>query len=138
EITEKTIQFYLENCNKYDYVSNSLKKTYPRGLDTEVFSYEILTKAFYEANDKKYREHVTAYIWGNPNTFALGCYENKIDYSDLRWTLDTNEDLELINKIYQYFYNDKGNNFNMNDIIKLYKKYPQLREINMDIKQKEL
>ncbi len=138
EITDKTIHFYLENHDKYDYVSNSLKRTYPRGLDTEVFSYKILTKTFSEATYKKDREHVTAYIWRNPNIFNLGCYENNIDYSDLRWTLDTVEDLELINRIYHYLYNDKGNNFNMNDILKLYEKYPELRKINIDIKQKEL
>ncbi|MCS6131034.1 acylneuraminate cytidylyltransferase [Clostridium botulinum] len=138
EITDKTIHFYLENCDKYDYVSNSLKRTYPRGLDTEVFSYKILTKTFSEATYKKDREHVTAYIWGNPNIFNLGCYENNIDYSHLRWTLDTSEDLELINRIYHYLYNDKSNNFNMNDILKLYEKYPELRKINIDIKQKEL
>ncbi len=138
EITEKTILFYLENSDNYDYVSNSLKKTYPRGLDTEIFSYKILARAFNEATSKKDREHVTFYIWNNPSTFRLGCYENSEDYSDLRWTLDTEEDLKLINKIYNYLYIYNGNNFTMNDVIRLYEKYPELKKINMNVKQKEL
>lgn len=138
EVTEETICFYLENNNKYDYVSNSLERTFPRGLDTEIFSYKILTRAFNETISKKEREHVTFYIWNNPSVFRLGCYENSVDYSNLRWTLDTEEDLKLIDKIYCYLYDDRGNNFTMNDVIGLYEKYPELRKINMNVKQKEL
>lgn len=138
EVTEETICFYLENNNKYDYVSNSLERTFTRGLDTEIFSYKILTRAFNETISKKEREHVTFYIWNNPSVFRLGCYENSVDYSNLRWTLDTEEDLKLIDKIYCYLYDDRGNNFTMNDVIGLYEKYPELRKINMNVKQKEL
>lgn len=138
EITESIIQYYVDNSSKYDYVSNTIKRTYPRGLDTEVFSINALKKAFNEATLDSNKEHVTPYIWSNPNIFRLGYFINNVDYSDLRWTLDTKEDFELINRIYGYLYEEKGNDFNMNEILDLYKKHPELKKINENIEQKKL
>jgi len=138
EVTEKIIQYYLDNSEKYDYTSNTIDRTYPRGLDTEVFSFKALERAFNEAESQRDREHVTPYIWGNPNLFKLAQYKNDVDYSALRWTLDTIEDFELINKIYTILYSEKGNNFSMKDIIELYKEYPELKEINEHIEQKKI
>ncbi|GLC32338.1 glycosyltransferase family protein [Clostridium omnivorum] len=138
EVTEKIIQYYVDNKNKYDYVSNTINRTYPRGLDTEAFSFNVLEKAFNEAVSSRDREHVTPYIWDNPTVFSLFQYKNDIDYSNLRWTLDTTEDYELINRIYSSLYPLKGNEFNMNDIIELYNAFPVLREINKNIEQKKV
>lgn len=137
EVTEKIIQHYLNNSEKYDYVSNTIDRTYPRGLDTEVFNFETLEKAFNEAVEKLEREHVTPYIWGNPNIFKLGQYKNNIDYSELRWTLDTIEDFELISRIYTILFRKKDY-FDMKDILDLYSKYPELNEINNNVEQKKL
>ncbi|WP_035302558.1 glycosyltransferase family protein [Clostridium sp. DL-VIII] len=138
EATEKIIQFYKCNSEKYDYVSNTIDRTYPRGLDTEVFSFKALEKAFNEAELQRDREHVTPYIWDNSSLFRLYQYKNDIDYSGLRWTLDTIEDFELISSIYNMLYFEKGNKFNMNDIIELYKKNPELKEINKYVEQKKI
>lgn len=138
KVTDSIIQFYLHNICKYDYVSNTLKRTYPRGLDTEVFSFKSLERAFNEAVSKRDEEHVTPYIWDNPNLFRLYQCKCDIDYSQLRWTLDTIEDFELITKIYNELYKKDKSYFNMMDILNLYKKYPKLININQDIEQKEI
>lgn len=139
EISEKIIQYYLDNNDKYDYLSNTIDRTYPRGLDTEVFSFKALEKAFIEAKIQRDREHVTPYIWDNPNLFRVFQYKNDKDYSNLRWTLDTEEDFQLISKIYYYMVNEKKNCiFLMNDIIELYKEYPELKKINCNIEQKHI
>lgn len=138
DVTEKIVQYYIDNSGKYDYVSNTIDRTYPRGLDTEVFSFRALEKAFFLANSIRDREHVTPYIWDNPNIFKLRQYKNDIDYSKLRWTLDTKEDFDLINKIYGILYLKKNNNFNMTDILKLYDLLPELYTINSEIEQKKL
>ncbi|MEY7998802.1 hypothetical protein AB8U03_01095 [Clostridium sp. Mt-5] len=57
EITEKIIQYYINNKDKYDYVSNTIDRTYPRGLDTEVFSFSLLKRTFKETT-KKYKENI--------------------------------------------------------------------------------
>lgn len=135
QVTEKVIQFYLEN--KYDYVNNTIIKSFPRGLDTEVFSFEVLKRAFLEATSTRDREHVTPYIWDNPNIFKLGCFVNDKDYSHLRWTLDTPEDFQLISEIYKYLYSH-NQCFGMDDIIELYNKHSELLNVNKNIKQKEV
>lgn len=138
EVTKKIIQYYLDNSEKYDYVSNTIDRTYPRGLDTEVFSFKALEKAFNEAISERDREHVTPYIWDNADLFNLAQYKNDIDYSKLRWTLDTTEDFELINKVYTILNSKKDTNFNMNDILELYRQYPELNTINNIIEQKKI
>ncbi|MDU1323239.1 MAG: glycosyltransferase family protein [Clostridium botulinum] len=136
EISEKIIGYYLNNKDKYDYVSNTIERTYPRGLDTEVFSFNSLEKAFNESTSNRDREHVTPYIWDNSEKFRISQYKNSKDYSDLRWTLDTNEDFQLIAKIYDFLYKDNKSIFFMEDILNLYIKYPNMRDINKNIEQK--
>ena len=54
------IVFY-EN-NNYDIVTNAgsdvANRTYPRGLDVEIFSFDILENAYNNASEKYQREHV--------------------------------------------------------------------------------
>lgn len=137
EVTEATIKYYLDNKNKYDYVSNTLERTFPRGLDTEVFSFNVLETAFKEAKLDRDREHVTAYLYTNKDKFSLGCYKSNEDYSNYRWTLDTEEDFKLINIIYDELYKENSI-FYMDDILKLYKVRKELEDINRDIEQKEI
>ncbi len=136
-VLNEMIQFY--NCNKYDIVTNGgsdlSKRTYPRGLDIEIFNFKVLQEAFLNATEKYRREHVTPYIY--ENTEKIYYYQNSIDYSKYRWTLDTEEDWKLIETIYGYLY--KGNHdFYLDHILELMNKYPELYEINKDIEQKKL
>ncbi|MBV4416553.1 cytidylyltransferase domain-containing protein [Clostridium tyrobutyricum] len=135
EITARTIDFYLSN--DYDYVSNTYVQTFPRGLDTEVFSFYFLKKAFKETTKKIYREHVTSYFWKNPEKFLIGCYRNQVDYSKYRLTLDTEQDFKLIKVIYEKLYY-KNNNFGLNEIISLLQNNKELVELNGMIKQKKM
>lgn len=137
EVSSKIIEFYLENMDKYDYVSNTIDRTYPRGLDIEVFSFKALEKAFKEAIIERDKEHVTPYIWDNPDKFKLCQYRNDIDYSYLRWTLDTEEDYLLISTVYKELYGTKDI-LGFNNIIELFKKKPNIRQINENIEQKTI
>ena len=127
-------QFLDNNC---DYCSNSLTRTYPRGLDTEVFSFKALEEAWNEAKKDHEREHVTPYIIENPDKFKLLNVANDIDLSHLRWTLDTKEDFEFIDAIYQNICLDKGI-FSMSDILSLLDIKPELININQHIRQKSI
>lgn len=136
EVSENIIQYYLDNQDKYDYVSNTIDRTYPRGLDTEVFSFKTLEKAFKESKLKRDREHVTPYIWDGSGFFNIFQYKNEKDYSRLRWTLDTEEDYILISKIYKQF--NCKEYFSMNEIIEFLIENPELEKINKDIEQKKI
>jgi len=137
KVTEMTISYLLDNLDKYDYVSNTLEATFPRGLDIEAFTFGSIERAYIEAKLPREREHVTPYIYTNKDQFRLGCYKNKTDYSNYRWTLDTTEDFEFISVIYDRLYKTNPN-FNMEDIIKLLVAEPELVKINENIIQKSI
>lgn len=120
-----------------DYTSNFIARTFPRGLDTEVFNCSALEKAYQEAEEPRQREHVTPYIYEHPELFKLEGVEapEELRRPDLRLTVDTEEDLLLIREIYKYLYApDKL--FLAKDIIELCNRYPELCKINSEVQQK--
>jgi len=129
-------KFFAENHN-LDYLSNVLPRTFPRGLDTEIFSFNALAKAHHKATQRYEREHVTPYIYNHPEKFTIKNFTNEKDYSFHRWTVDTQEDLLLIENIYNALYN-KNELFLFEDIIELFKEHPDLININQNVQQKKL
>jgi spore coat polysaccharide biosynthesis protein SpsF len=123
--------------NHVDYLSNTVTRTYPRGLDVEIFAIEALKRAHREAGKSPEREHVTPYIWENPDLFAISVYTSDINLSHHRWTLDTTEDLEVIRNIYDGLYRENGI-FTTSDIIAFLQENPCISSINSKIKQKSL
>ena len=111
----------------YDYVSNTIEYTYPDGLDTEVFRYVTLERAWQLANLKSEREHVTAYIYKHPELFRLGTVKHSEDYSALRWTVDTQTDLDFVRAVYANF---GDNRFGMKEVLKFIKEHPGVSSIN--------
>ncbi|TAH59052.1 MAG: acylneuraminate cytidylyltransferase, partial [Gottschalkiaceae bacterium] len=104
KITDEIIKFYKKH--EYEIVANASsdlsKRTFPRGLDVEIFSFSQLEIAFMKAYEKYQREHVTPYIYEKAKKIYF--YKNDVDYSKYRWTLDTEEDFELICRIYDELY----------------------------------
>jgi spore coat polysaccharide biosynthesis protein SpsF len=137
KVVDQVIGYYLDHLPTYQYVSNSLERTFPRGLDTEIFSYDLLERAAKEANLPPEREHVTLYFYTHPEKFSLGNVKHSADLSDHRWTVDTTEDLELITKILEEMYPRK-HNFNMEDVLKVLDCHPDWSKINSHIKQKSI
>jgi len=104
DVIDEITSFFLQN--NFDYVSNSIYRTFPVGLDTEIFTFESLEKSFFSAKQKEHREHVTLYINGKFKNLANGKfrvynYQSKGNFSFLRWTLDTSDDLKRIRKLMQ-------------------------------------
>ena len=91
--------------NKCDYASNVNPPTFPDGLDVEVFSVEVLRQANKKAKTNFEREHVTPWIRGNKELSVLN-FENNVNYSNNRWTVDQNEDLILVSNILKEFENN--------------------------------
>lgn len=118
QVIDTVIDYCLQNQSHYDYVSNSLERTYPRGMDTEVFSFSTLQQAFGEATAQPDREHVTPFIYRQPARYRLGHVIYSEDCSHHRWTVDTPEDFELIQKIIEAIYPRKPN-FTLEDCLSL-------------------
>jgi len=136
-VIDEIVEYY--NKNDYTLVTNAgsdlNNRTYPRGLDTEVFSFDVLEKAYNKAEKKYQREHVTPYIYENYNDILY--YKNNEDLSNYRITLDTKEDFELIKVLYDKLYQGK-HDFYLKDIIEVFKKNPELININKKVEQKKL
>ncbi len=81
---------------EFDYVNNTLTPTYPRGLDTEAFTAAALYRADAEATLPRDREHVTPYLYLEPGRFRVGRVSDHRDNSHLRWTVDTQDDLDMV------------------------------------------
>jgi glutamate-1-semialdehyde aminotransferase/spore coat polysaccharide biosynthesis protein SpsF (cytidylyltransferase family) len=123
--------FFFKNV---DYASNVNPPTFPDGLDVEVFKFSVLKEAYINAKKSEEREHVTPFIINNKK-FKKFNLKNSIDYSSLRLTLDEKEDFILIAKIIKYFKNNL--NFNLKNILDLYKKKKNFFLINSHLVRNE-
>ncbi|UCC45370.1 MAG: glycosyltransferase family protein [Candidatus Zixiibacteriota bacterium] len=132
---DRVIAFYRREYEKYDYVSNILRRTFPRGMECEVFSFEALMTAAREASDSSDREHVTMYIRKRPERFRLGSVTGETDHSRHRWTVDTPEDLELVQRMADEIYPRKPE-FGLTDCLELLDRHPDWLLLNDHVRQK--
>jgi spore coat polysaccharide biosynthesis protein SpsF len=135
-VIDQAIQFYIDAYPNYDYVSNCSIRTYPRGMDTEVFSFSALDKAFHQATAQPDREHVTTFISRQSNRCKLGQVNYFENYSNHRWTVDTPEDFELIRRIIETLYFLKPE-FSLEDCLELLSQNPEWQIINNHVEQKQ-
>lgn len=119
-----------------DYASNTLRRTWPRGLDTEVMTAAALGRAWQEASQPHDRAHVTPYIYRHPELFRLLPVTGPEDRSDGRWTVDWPEDLDFVRAVYGRLGGDQG--FSWRDVQALLRREPALAELNRHVPQKQL
>ena len=136
-ITDLTIDDHINKMA--DYTTNSLVRTYPHGLDVEVFNFNALEKAHKNATKDYEKEHVTPYINRNPQIFKINIIKapKELYAPDIRITLDTEEDYALLCVVFDYLY-PKNKYFNAYDIVNLFNKKPWLKLINKKIIQKKI
>jgi spore coat polysaccharide biosynthesis protein SpsF len=136
-VIDRLIDIYLRG--QFDYVSNTLRQTYPNGLDTQVFSLKTLEEVAELTQDPIDHEHVSLYIYEHPERFTLFNLDSNLPekYWGLRLTVDTIEDFEVIRSIYEELY-PANPSFSLNDVIGLLERRPELIEINREIKQKQV
>jgi spore coat polysaccharide biosynthesis protein SpsF len=126
----------LVDSSGIDYASNILeRRTYPRGLDAEAFTFTALERAWREARAPHEREHVTPYIYNHPEIFTLKGVFHETDLSRHRWTVDTREDFTLIEAILKGLYPSRPA-FSLDDIVSFMDVNPRLFEVNSHVLQK--
>lgn len=126
---------YLAASDSSLYLSNGLVRTFPRGLDFEVFSYKLLVEAQHHATSASDREHVTPYIHQNRSGqvhFAHTVRES--DASRFRVTLDTSEDFHLLQVLLEQY---QADTLSAEQLIELLEKHPEIVSINAQIEQKK-
>tara|TARA_Y100000389_G_scaffold152542_1_gene152584 strand:+ start:11149 stop:13173 length:2025 start_codon:yes stop_codon:yes gene_type:complete len=116
-----------------DYMSNTLKPTYPDGLDVEVFTFEALNRAHDESKNFFDREHVTPYM-KQSSIFRIKEFQNNKNYSHLRLTIDDFDDLETVSSIVKHFSPDIY--FSWKEVVSLFKNKPKIFK-NLKTKRNE-
>jgi spore coat polysaccharide biosynthesis protein SpsF len=135
-IVDQVVSHFLANRHRLDYVSNRIPRpTFPIGLDTEVFSFQSLQRAWQEDGNPAWREHVTPYIYMNPSMFHVEGITSDVDRSHMRWTVDTSEDMDFVRKIYERFGSD---DFSWTDVLSVLEQNPEWSEINRHVVQKSI
>ena len=134
EIIDRVAGGVVNSSGSVDYAANMLPpRTFPRGVDVEAFTFEALARCWHEARNASCREHVTPWIYQNPDRFRILTVTNETDESIYRWTVDVPEDLELVRLIYHHF---GASEFQWHDVIEACRQHPQWSVINAHIQQR--
>ena len=126
-IVDKTVNKFQED--DFDFVSNNLIRTFPIGIDTEIFSFKTLEQAWKEAKLPSEREHVTPFIKKNKEVFKIYNLENNQKIPIYRLTIDRNEDLEFLRAIAS---NITKQPILMEDIYELFLQKPKILDLYND------
>ncbi|MDF2842311.1 MAG: Pleiotropic regulatory protein degT [Herbinix sp.] len=135
DVILKAIELF--ETGQYDYVSNTIHPTFPEGIDVEVFSFQALKKAYEESILPSEKEHVTPYIYKNKEKFKLYNFEHECDISELRWTVDSQEDYQFMKCVYEELYKNPNDLFSMQEVLELLKRKPELSDINKGHRRNE-
>ncbi len=137
EVSDRVIKRHLD-AKTNDMTSNAFRKlTFPNGFDIEVLSFACLERIHKATQDPLYREHVTNFIHDYPENFVIESVEGEEDHSDLRLCVDTDEDFRLVTLIYEALY-PKNPDFGYVEIYELFKKQPELKDINAEVRQTKI
>jgi spore coat polysaccharide biosynthesis protein SpsF len=121
-----------------DFAANRLPppwhRTFPIGLDVEVCTFSALERAWKEAREPHEREHVMPYLYSLPGRFRVRILDTVPDFGDLRWTVDTPEDLEMVRRLVSQL--APKTDFSWQEVLQIIEQYPELREINRGVVHK--
>jgi spore coat polysaccharide biosynthesis protein SpsF len=120
------------------YVSNCLERTYPRGMDYEIFSAARLLQADADATLPADREHVTSYLHqnrtGDIRLLNLP-WSGARDGSQYRLTLDTEDDRVLLTTLIEQY---DAAQLDCAALVAVMEKHPELHALNVHVEQKKL
>jgi spore coat polysaccharide biosynthesis protein SpsF len=133
---DRVVDSFLEHGA--DFAANRLpppwRRTFPIGLDTEVCSFAALERAWKEADLPHDREHVMPYLYEVEGRFKVRVVEHDPDYGYMRWTVDAQPDLELVQRVVALL--DGRDDFTWYEVLALFKEHPELAQINAGVMHK--
>ncbi len=98
-VLERAIVQYRKN--RFDLVSNTKPRTFPKGMSVEIFSFDALKRAYNIAKTKSEKEHVTQVMYKNKRIFNVKSFKSKYTISKYKFVLDYPKELEYLRKIYE-------------------------------------
>ena len=136
EESDRVIEALIAQRERCDYASNVVRRTYPQGLDTEAMYADTLERLERLAHSSPAREHVTYYILNErPELFGIHSVTDTENNSDLRWTVDVAEDLEMVRRLYEEL--ALGDRFvGYRELLAHVRAHPAVAAVNADVMQK--
>jgi spore coat polysaccharide biosynthesis protein SpsF len=136
-IIDQVIGYYIKHSDKYDYVSNALKTTYPPGCEVYVYPAKVLYDAESKAPHDRLREHVGPHIYQHPDRYRLCNLEAPPwhHYPELYLEVDTQEDLEMITQVFEYFH-PANPGFGLGQVIDFMHAEPALANRNTHVERR--
>ena len=133
-VIDRAVNIFVSGAD-VDYVSNTIKPTFPEGIDVEVFGVKALRSACERAVLMSDREHVTPYIWRNTDVYSVVGFTADQDDSDIRLTVDYPADLFVLNELASR----KGSlkTLSFSEIVELVRQNPDLMKLNNGIVRNE-
>lgn len=127
------LQHHLKAANDYTYMEGL-----PLGAAVEVISFFALQRAWREARRREEREHVTPYLYRS-GLFKQETIRASDDLRapELRLTVDVEEDLEVVRRIYARLYRE-GEIIRLGDVVSLMRSDPGLQSLNAHVLQRSL
>lgn len=119
----------------YDLVTNNFPPSFPEGLDCEALKFSVLKESENSTCDTFEREHVTQYIYHNPQKFKIGNVSSENNLSYLRWTIDNTEDYEMVKAIYAHRNPQNTGILLMDEILEILVNNPEIKEINSSVER---
>lgn len=126
-ILDRLVELHLAEGS--DYSSNVHERTFPDGLDAEIFTYELLERSWRETRTPFEREHVTPYMYRTGPRFRRSALRNQVDRSAMRWTVDYPEDLEFVRRVFEALYPNNPA-FSAEDVYLLLDQHPEIATIS--------
>ncbi|MDT8899083.1 glycosyltransferase family protein [Thermanaerothrix sp. 4228-RoL] len=133
ELIDATVEALLQQGA--DFAANRLpppwRRTYPIGLDVEVCTFNALERAWREATAPHQREHVMPYLYEVEGRFHTVILNAEADYGQVRWTVDTPQDLEVVRKLVALL--GERDDFNWREALAVWQAHPELAALNAQI-----
>lgn len=124
--------------DEYDYASNIIERSFPRGFDTQVFPVSVLEEVNRLTDSLTDHEHVSLYIYNHPDRFRLINWkaDASLNYPEIEITLDMPADYQFICEIYNRLYLNNMD-FSAEHVVKLLLENPSLMDIVREVRRKD-
>ena len=136
DVVDAVVRAHLEGG--HDFTANRLPppahRTYPIGLDVEIARRAAFDVANQEATDRAHREHVMPFLYENAGRFDVHIVESDDDAGEVRWTVDTPQDLEAVTRLVQVAAATTGTPWR--ELLRVWREHPEVAEINASVVQR--
>jgi len=121
EVIDEAVEMFKNSG--VDYVSNSLDRTFPRGLDVEVVRPEVLREVAQKDFRPMSREHVTYGVYTRTDIYSTKNFHQNPSFANFRWTVDTQDDLNFVRCVFENLH-AKNANFRQREILSWLNDFP--------------